>query len=200
MSLIWLWDSTLMWDTVEKWGFFVHWKLFFINVIPAVSVKMQIIRWKLVLAAQSRQRGSLKITGDLGEEGLLRAKWCKCSASTNVLLNHYKNIFRAKERKKRQKQRKRNRLSNAIFGLTHRLRFRVHTDTDLSHAATSPQGAAGLAEVIIIPVWQRWACTSDAVQVVQAAVIGELSERRKTAGKGGVTWEERQDKGDVLRI
>lgn len=46
----------------------------------------------------------------------------------------------------------------------------------LSHAASSAQGAAGLAEVIVVP-----ARTPDAVQVVQATVIRELSERWKTA-------------------
>lgn len=56
--------------------------------------------------------------------------------------------------------------------------------TNLSDAATSAQGAAGLAEVIIVPAGQRGACAPDAVEVVQAAVIGELSERRKTAEKG----------------
>lgn len=51
--------------------------------------------------------------------------------------------------------------------------------THLSHAASPAQGAAGLAEVIVIP-----AAPPDAVQVVQATVIRELSERRKTAGGG----------------
>lgn len=55
--------------------------------------------------------------------------------------------------------------------------------TNLSHAATSAQGAADLAKVIVIPMWQRCACTPNVVQVVQAAVIGELSERGKTAEK-----------------
>lgn len=58
------------------------------------------------------------------------------------------------------------------------------SSTDLSQATTSAQRAAGLAEVIVIPGWQGGARTPNAVQVVQAAVIGELSERWKTAGTG----------------
>lgn len=54
---------------------------------------------------------------------------------------------------------------------------------NLSDAAPSAQGAAGLAEVVVVPAWQRGAGAADAVQVVQAAVVGELSEGRKTAGK-----------------
>lgn len=56
--------------------------------------------------------------------------------------------------------------------------------TNLSDAATSSQGAAGLAEVIVVPAGQRGACAPDTVEVVQAVVVGELSERWKTAEKG----------------
>lgn len=75
----------------------------------------------------------------------------------------------------------------------------MQRSTDLSQAAASAQGTAGLAEVIIIPAWQRRTSSLDAVKVVQAAVIGELSERWKTAGEG-VRREGRQDKRDVLKI
>lgn len=58
---------------------------------------------------------------------------------------------------------------------------------DLSDAAPSAQGAAGLAKVVVIPARQRGAGAADAVQVVQAAVVRELSEGRKTAEKGKTT-------------
>ena len=54
---------------------------------------------------------------------------------------------------------------------------------DLSQAAAPAQGAAGLAEVVVIPPGEGGARAPDAVQVVQAAVVGELAERRKTAGR-----------------
>lgn len=90
--------------------------------------------------------------------------------STNVLITRQGNICYANERNR-----------ETVLG------------TDLSHAAPSAQGAAGLAEVIIVPARQRRARSLDAVEVVQAAVVGELSERWKTAG------ERDKDEGDVLK-
>lgn len=55
--------------------------------------------------------------------------------------------------------------------------------TNLTQTAPSAQSAAGLAEVIILPRHQR-SCSSNAVQIVQAAIAGHLFERWKTAGEG----------------
>jgi len=59
----------------------------------------------------------------------------------------------------------------------------VQVSTDLSQAAAPAQGAAGLAEVVVVPERRGGDDAPDVVQVVQAAVIGELSERWKTARK-----------------
>ena len=46
----------------------------------------------------------------------------------------------------------------------------------LSQAAAPAQRAAGLAEVVVVPAGEGGDRTPDAVQVVQAAVVGQLSE------------------------
>lgn len=130
---------------------------------------------------------------------ILRWEWISLKAETEV----FEKWLVIWEKKVCQTNRNR----KSLFGLWRIVNTKwnaipvrpLQTSTDLSHAATSAQGAADLAKVvIIIPARQRQPCTLDAVEVVKAAVIGELSERWKTAGKG-LRWEEKQDKGDVLR-
>lgn len=57
--------------------------------------------------------------------------------------------------------------------------------SDLAHVAAPPQGAAAasFAEVLIIPAGEQGAPhrTPQTVQVVQATVGGQLSQRGKTA-------------------
>ena len=74
-------------------------------------------------------------------------------------------------------------LVGSYFFLTLNSPSVLQVNTNLFHTTTSAQGAAGLAEVILIPRCHG-SRSSNTVKIVQAAIIGQLSERWKTAGKG----------------
>lgn len=60
-----------------------------------------------------------------------------------------------------KRQQQSDRKENSLFMQSLFVPFQM--STDLSQTATAAQSAADLAEVIIIPAWQRWACTPNAV-------------------------------------